>query len=93
MYERFVSSISYVLFERFALGVVGYFGLGRREGALYRVVGYEEEGCARGGADDRAAYAPVYACEAARGSKARAGLEAGFECVKGVEREVDCCAC
>jgi len=48
------------------------------EGAFYRIVGYEEEGGARGGPDDCAADAPVDAVEAAAGCEAGGGLEARF---------------
>ena len=82
-----------VLDEGLALGIVGY-GRGRgREVSLDGVVGDEEEGCARGGADDGAADAAVDAGEAARGREAARGLEAGFEGVERVEGEVDGGAC
>lgn len=63
---------------RFALGVVGGAGRGAGESAFEGVVGYEEEGCARGGTDDGGAHASVDAGEAAGGGEAGGGLEAGF---------------
>ena len=51
---------------------------GGEERAFYRVVCYEEEGCAGRGANERAADASVYAGEAAREGEAGGGLEAGF---------------
>ena len=63
------------------------------EGALYAVVGYEEEGGAGGGAEEGAADAFVDAAEAAGLEEAGGGLEAGFQGVEGVEGGVYCCAC
>lgn len=57
------------------------------------LVAHEEERCAGGRADESGANAGVDAAEAAGGIEARGGLEARFECVDGVEGEVDCCAC
>lgn len=48
------------------------------ERALYGIVGYEEEGCAGGGADEGGADAAVDAGEATGGVEAVGGLEAGF---------------
>ena len=57
------------------------------------LVGDEEESCAGGGTDNGGADAPIDAAEAACCDEASGGLETGFEGVKGVEGEVDCCAC
>lgn len=63
------------------------------EGFLHAFVGYEEEGCAGGGADDGAADAVVDSAETAAGPEAGGGLQAGFERVEGEEGGVYCCAC
>jgi hypothetical protein len=70
---------------RFSFGVVGERVGGGREVSLYAVVGYEEEGSAGRGADERAANASVYTGEAAARDEAGGRLEAGFERVEGVE--------
>lgn len=71
-----------------SFGIVCY-RRGGREMSLYGVVGNEEEGCSGRRAYDGRADASVYAGEATRCSEAGGGLEAGFQGVKGVKREVD----
>jgi hypothetical protein len=64
MYQCFVACIAVFCFiGRAGRGVLG--GWGGAKVPFYAVVGYEEEGGAGGAADDCAAYASVYACEAA----------------------------
>jgi hypothetical protein len=67
-----------LLCVRFAFGIVLYLRFRLRKRPFYRVVSYEEEGCAGGGPDNCAADAPVYAIEASTSGETRAGLETRF---------------
>jgi hypothetical protein len=67
-----------ILDVRFAFGIAGDCGSGGRKVTFYRIVGYEEEGCAWGGPDDRGADTAVDASEAAAGGEACGRLKAGF---------------